>query len=252
MARQRCDPFDVRAMRLAIEGGASERALYLEYASTAGRPYARSTFSVMLRRKDTAAPEPEALPTRTDVLDRWRERAAVKPRILTLGPGGGLRVQASALIVFDGETRLTYTKAAKPPLAIVLSSAGGFISIEAVRFCARARCAIVALDRAHGLISIMGAGGAANAKLIRAQCAADLLRVARAIVAAKIEAAAHVGSLTNPAPYMSALGRAATLDQVRIVEAQSARTAWPNPPLIKWTNRSYSPGAVLFRDFRST
>jgi CRISP-associated protein Cas1 len=199
------------------------------------RSYARSTFSVMLRRKaKPKAASVESSPTCAQIAERWRDRVAVKPRILALGPGGGLRVQRGALIAFDGEMRIEYAKAAKPPSAIVLSTAGGFVSIEAVRFAARARCAIVALDRSHGLVSILGAGGAANARLLRAQCAADALSIARAIVAAKIEAAAHVGALVNPASYTTALARAATLDQVRIVEAQAARLAWPNPPLMKW------------------
>ena len=149
MSRPRCDPFDPAAIRSAIERGeTSERALYLAYAATAGRPYARSTFSAMLRRKvEPARRSSPQRPTCAAVLDRWRERVGVKPRILALGPGGGLRVQKGALIVFDSETRLTYTKAAKPPSAIVLSAPGGFVSIEAIRFCTRAHVAIVALNR---------------------------------------------------------------------------------------------------------
>ena len=139
LSRPRCDPFDVTAIRSAIERGeTSERAAYLEYAASAGRPYARSTFSAMVRRKVEPAPkvEPER-PTCADVLDRWRERVTVKPRILSLGPGGGLRVQKGALIVFDGETRLTYTKAAKPPSAIVLSSAGVCLDRSYPLLCSR-------------------------------------------------------------------------------------------------------------------
>jgi CRISPR/Cas system-associated endonuclease Cas1 len=241
LSRTRCDPFDPAAIRSAIEQGrVSERTAYLEYASTAGRPYARSTFSLMVRRKVAPKPKPEA-PTCAEIAERWRERVAVKPRILALGPGGGLRVQRGALIAFDSDVRIEYTKAARPPLAIVLSTAGGFVSIEAVRFCARARCAIVALDRSHGLISILGAGGAANAKLIRAQVDADPLPIARTIVGAKIDAAARVGALVNSAPYMAALARASSLDQVRIVEAQAARVAWPDPPVMKWERGSIPP-----------
>jgi hypothetical protein len=210
LSRARCDPFDVAAIRSAIASGITERAAYLEYASAAGRPYARSTFSLMVRRK--ASPEPKHEPsTCAEIADRWRERVAVKPRILSLGPGGGLRVQAGALIVFDGATVLTYTKAAKPPLAIVLSSAGGFVSIEAVRFCARARCAIVALDRSHTFLTVMTPAAKASAVLIRAQCAADPLSIARAIVAAKIEAMRYAGALKVHENYMSALGRIASV-----------------------------------------
>jgi len=231
MARARCDPFDVRAVRLAIERGESERSLYLAYAASAARPYARSTFTVLLKRGE--AVEPKAA-TCAEVLERWCERAAVKPRILSLSPGGGLRVRRGALVAFDGAQVLTYTNAAKPPLAIVLSSAGGFVSIEAVRFCARARIAIVALNRSHGFLSVMTDGGYASAKLIRAQAAANPVTLARAIVAAKIEAMARAGALVAHDRHLGALARAPTLDQVRIVEAQASRVAWPDPPRLKW------------------
>ena len=198
----RCDPFDVRAVRLAIERGESERSLYLAYAASAARPYARSTFTVLLKRGEPLKPNS---PTCADVLERWRERAAVKPRILALSPGGGLRVQRGALVAFDGAQVLTYTKAAKPPLAIVLSSAGGFVSIEAVRFCARANVAIVALNRAHGFITVMTGAPKASATLIRAQAKADPLPIARAIVAAKIEAMARAGALAAEGGHLGAL-----------------------------------------------
>jgi hypothetical protein len=182
MARPRSDPFDVRAVRLAIERGeTSERAAYLQYASKAARPYARSTFAALLKRAE-AEPEPEPETTCADILDPriksgdWRERVAVKPRILSLSPGG--RVQAGALVAFDGERKLIYTKAAKPPSAIVLSSVGGYCSIEAIRFCARANVAIVALDRAHGFLSVMAGAPKANAALIRAQAKADPMPIA--------------------------------------------------------------------------
>jgi len=229
MARQRCDPFDVRAIRAAIERGDSERALYLDYAASAARPYARSSFSVMLRRKVQPTPKTEAAPVVT-----WRERAAVKPRILALSPGGGLRVQAGALIAFDGAQRLKYTKAAKPPLAIVLSSAGGFVSIEAVRFAARAHIAIVALDRAHGFLSIMTAAPSASAALIRAQARAEPLTLARSIVKAKLDAMRRAGAVERIEPFAEALMFAETVEAVRVVEAQASRVAWGAPIALKW------------------
>jgi CRISPR-associated protein Cas1 len=33
---------------------------------------------------------------------------------------------------------------------------------------------------------------------------------------------------------MSALASAASLDQIRLIEAQAARVAWPNPPALRW------------------
>jgi hypothetical protein len=163
IARPRCDLFDAFAILAAIDRGeTTERAAYIAYAVTAGRPYARSTFSLMLRRAARGdAPAVSIAPALNDVndgdaLDRWRDRSPVKPKILSLSAGGGLRVKAGALVAFDGPTIVTYSKAAKPPSAIVLSTVGGFVSMEAVRFCARARIAIVALDRAYAFMTVIG------------------------------------------------------------------------------------------------
>jgi hypothetical protein len=131
MARPRCDIFDASAIRAAIDRGVTtERAAYLAYAATAGRPYARSTFSLMLRRDPSQAspapgPDPGSDPgmvqspagdavRANEPFDRWLRASPVKPRILSLSAGGGLRVLAGSLIVFDDATTLTYSKSAKP------------------------------------------------------------------------------------------------------------------------------------------
>jgi CRISPR-associated endonuclease Cas1 len=219
---------------LSIDRGeTNERAAYIAYAATAGRPYARSTFALMLRQ--AVAIEPNSAATDDGPpIDQWRDRAPVKPRILSLSPAGGLRVKAGVLIVFDGERTLTYTKAAKPPLAIILSSAGGFVSMEAVRFCARARIAIVALDRAHTFLTVIGGAPKASAALLRAQVRADPVPIARKIVAAKIGALQRVGAFANVDSYMSALASVDSLDRIRSIEAQAARVAWPMTPALHW------------------
>jgi hypothetical protein len=126
MSRPRCDPFDAAAIRAAItDGETSERKAYLTYASTAARPYARSTFTIMLRQRPILArPQPRSgdpigreVPGALSSIpgtppDRspgavgsarkagpvdWRERLPVKPRILSLAAGGGVRVRKAAL-----------------------------------------------------------------------------------------------------------------------------------------------------------
>jgi hypothetical protein len=148
--------------------------------------------------------------------------------------GARLRVKAGALVAFDGPTIVTYSKAAKPPLAIVLSTVGGFVSMEAVRFCARARVGVIALDRGHAFITVIGGAPRASAKFLRAQVRADPVPIARAIVAAKIAASRQVGALSNANSYMSALASADSLDGVRLIEAQAARVAWPDTPALRW------------------
>lgn len=74
LARPRCDSFEASAIRLAIKQGlTNERAAYLDYAASAARPYARSTFSIMLRRD--AKPIPKVAPMTAAVTARWRARS---------------------------------------------------------------------------------------------------------------------------------------------------------------------------------
>jgi CRISP-associated protein Cas1 len=138
------------------------------------------------------------------------------------------------LIAFDGPLTLIYSPASKPPLAIVLSTAGGFVSVEAIRFCARAGVAVVALDRAHGFLSLMSGAPKASAALLRAQARAEPMPIARAIVAAKIAGLRQAGALISPEQFISALDRAVSLDQIRNVEAQASRVAWPDTPALRW------------------
>jgi CRISPR-associated protein Cas1 len=111
-------------------------------------------------------------------------------------------------------------------------------AIEAIffllRFCARARIAVVALDRTHAFMTVIGGAPKATAALLRAQVRADPVPIARAIVAAKIAASRQVGALANADRYMSALASVTSLDQIRSVEAQAARVAWPDPPSLRW------------------
>jgi CRISP-associated protein Cas1 len=68
--------------------------------------------------------------------------------------------------------------------------------------------------------------------MIRAQAKADPLPIARIIVAAKIEAMRHAGALERGESFapLSAM----SLKQVRLIEAQASRAAWPHSPALKW------------------
>jgi CRISP-associated protein Cas1 len=261
VSRPRCDPFDAAAIRAAIANGeASERAAYLAYASTAARPYARSTFTIMLRQRPTLArprprsggpigrEDPRALSSTPGTPpDRspgaggsarkagpvdWRERLPVKPRILSLAAGGGVRVHRAALVAFDVQgLSVRYTPASQPPSAIVLASTGGFVSIEAVRWCARRSVAGIVLDRAHGFLTVMTGAPKASARRLRAQVEADPVPIARAIVAAKIEGLSRVGGLDphEAGRALTNLREAGGVEAIRNIEAQASRIAWGAP-----------------------
>ena len=57
MGRPRCDPFDAAAIIAAIgKGETTPLRAYQAYASTAARPYARSTFEIYLRGHERLGP----------------------------------------------------------------------------------------------------------------------------------------------------------------------------------------------------
>jgi hypothetical protein len=86
--RPRCDPVDAAAIRLAIERGeTNERAAYRAYAATAARPYARSSFTIMLkaRQSDIGALRVHRIfDPAGDGTTYWRDRTPIKPPILAV------------------------------------------------------------------------------------------------------------------------------------------------------------------------
>jgi CRISPR/Cas system-associated endonuclease Cas1 len=236
MARPRCDGFDAASVCASIEEGkATERAAYLAYAATAARPYARSTFALMLRNAadDAAIERPQDEP---DSEDFWVVRLKPKPSIVTTcADNASLRVKGGALIVFDGAHSLTYAAGGKHPSAIVMAGWGGHVSIEAVRFCASHRIAVIALDWMHDFLTIMLPAPKASAAILRAQVMADPAWIARRIVQMKIESAGRVGAL--PLAQAAKLIRAASggsVQDVMLIEAQAARVSWGEGLSMRW------------------
>jgi CRISPR-associated protein Cas1 len=75
---------------------------------------------------------------------------------------------------------------------------------------------------------------------IRTQVLADPLMVARAVVAAKINAHVGVGALSRQAaaPFLERVAAACSVQGVMVQEAQVARVVWPNVPLMRWREGS--------------
>jgi hypothetical protein len=158
--RSRCDPFDAPAIRAKIaKGETTERGAYAAYASTAARPYARSSFDVLLRSRNLpaeSAPDYDrelainpimACPIAVEC--NRRKSTPVKPsKVLTLSSdNASLSVKRGALIAAAGDTTaLIYEPRAVKPLAIVMTGWGGFITMGALRFCAKHKIAVIILD----------------------------------------------------------------------------------------------------------
>jgi CRISP-associated protein Cas1 len=254
MARPRCDPIDMPKALAALEQGVSITNVYREYASIASRPYNNNTFQqIVAREKRDTIPKKTTQPVATDYSTRFD---AVKSNILTTTcDSASLRVKGGSLIVAHGDNTLVYSNRSEKPQSIVMTGWGGYVSIEAMRFCSDHSIAIVILDWTRDFMNVIAPSGKRAARLARSQIAADPLPIARAMVIAKIEAADAVGAITSHIVHrtLTQLREAASVDAVRLIEAQAARVSWEGmsialrwrspvrvPPNWKlpWTNRN--------------
>jgi CRISP-associated protein Cas1 len=256
MARPRCDPFDAAAIIAAIgKGETTPLRAYQDYAATAARPYARASFETYLRRHARLGPSRDpglatvpaqhASDADADAESEafWGARLAVKPSIVTTdADNASLIVKGGSLVVYDGERRLRYDAGARMPAAIVMAGWNGLVSVEALRFCASHRIAIVVLDWMRDLLTVMPGAPRAAAAMLRAQALADPAWIASRIVVAKIESAARAGGLArhDAVRFIDAAARAATVQEAMIAEAQAARVSWgDSAPKLRW--RAGSP-----------
>ena len=256
MGRPRCDPFDATAVIAAIgKGETTPLRAYQDYAATAARPYARASFETALQRHQRLGPSPEpgpAAPPAPNAIDAavdaefdsfWGARLPVKTSVITTeADNASLTIKGGSLFVYDGERRLRYDAGARMPAAIVMAGWNGLVSIEALRFCASHRIAVVVLDWMRDLLTVMPGAPHAAAAMLRAQVVADPAWIAGRVVLAKIENAVRAGALArNEATrFIDAAARAATVQEAMIAEAQAARVSWgDSAPELRW--RAGSP-----------
>ena len=245
MVRPRCDGFDVVATRAAIESGkTTARRAYEAYASEAARPYARSMWEILLRTAEATTPPP--ISEQASPAAYWGERLKVKSQIVTTcADNASLRVRGGSLVVFDGERSLEYAAGGKHPAAIVMAGWGGLVTIEAVRFSASHRIALVALDWMRDLLTIMTPAPKASASILRAQVLADPAWLAKRIVQTKIAEAARAGALphSKAQTFIEAAGDAVSVSHAMMIEAQAGLASWPAVPNLRW--RAGSPRVPL-------
>jgi len=128
------------------------------------------------------------------------------------------------------------------PAVIVTAGWGGFLSVEALRFCASHRIAVVVLDWMRDLLTVMPGAPRAAAAMLRAQALADPTWIAARIVKAKIENAVRAGAIARgeAASFIDASASAATVQEAMMIEAQAARVSWAgSAPKLQW--RAGSP-----------
>ncbi len=174
-----------------------------EYAATAARPYAWKTFAQYAREHFMETGD-WSLERGKEKLTPWQAGARASPRVLVLGAYAALRVRGGALEIEHGphddrQTIRIDIDADPKPRAILFDSHGEFMTGEALRWCARYSINLALPDGPDRLITMIESALETKANtmtrmrdidpaIIRAQCAADPVRVARQIVRAKIEA----------------------------------------------------------------
>jgi CRISP-associated protein Cas1 len=262
--RSRCDPFDAPAIRAKIaKGETTERGAYAAYASTAAHPYARSSFDVLLRSRNSpaeSAPNYGRAPAVNSIaecpiaIERNRRKSTpVKPsNVLTLSSdNASLSVKRGSLIAATGDiTALVYEPRAVKPLAIVMTGWGGFITMGALRFCAKHKIAVVILDWNRDFMTAMALPARRAARIARAQLEAILpdraLTVAKMLIAAKISAHMHLGAM-HETKARTAIDRVQAADTERsllMIEAQAARLAWAERFVVmRWREAGHIPSS---------
>jgi CRISP-associated protein Cas1 len=218
-----------------------------EYAATAVRPYAWKTFSLYARRQLMQTGD-WPLERGKEKLTPWQADARASPRVLVLGAYAALRVRGGALEIEQGphddrETIRVDIDAEPKPHTILFDSHGEFMTGEAIRWCARYSINLALPGGPGRLITMVESAletktktmtriGDNDPSIIRAQCAADPVKIAREIVREKIGA-----ELKATIPDTAArrheleewdikLNSARSVAEIMIVESRAAASYW--------------------------
>jgi hypothetical protein len=218
-----------------------------DYAAKAARPYAWTTFAQYARRHvmETGA---WSLRRGKAKLTPWQGGARASPRVLVPGAYAALRVRGGALEIEHGphDDRRTIRidiDAEPKPRAILFDSHGEFMTGEAIRWCARYSISLVLPGGPGRLITMVESALETKTNtmtrmrdidpaIIRAQCAADPVKMAREIVRAKIEAGlkftvkeADAGR-SAMVEWQAKLDAARTVSEIMMVESRAAAAYW--------------------------
>jgi CRISP-associated protein Cas1 len=244
-------PFD-RVAEILVEAEPSRQSAVLhdvwrDYAAKAVRPYAWKTFALYARR-NLIESGGWSVERGKEKLTPWQDGARASPRVLVLGAYASLRVRGGALEIEHGphDDRLTIRidiDADPKPHTILFDSHGEFLTGEAIRWCARYSITLALPGGPGRLITLVESALETKANtmtrmrdidpsIIRAQCAADPVKVAREIVRAKIGT-----ELNATIPDADArkrefeewdikLNSAGSVAEIMIVESRAAASYW--------------------------
>lgn len=171
-----------------------------------------------------------------EAADRWRWRAHDTWPVLALaGHGVRLSVDKDRLRVSPGRTSTAAGQADQflyrgvhGVRCIVLLADSGSISLDALQWCRDQGVTILALDRNGQLSAVMMPPSPTNARLRLLQYTVDALPMAKCLVAWKLRECGLVrpGVSATMQSSMAEINRAASCDEVRMIEAQAAHAYW--------------------------
>jgi CRISPR-associated protein Cas1 len=217
------------------------------YAAKAVRPYAWKTFAHYAREHFMETGD-WSLERGKERLTPWQDGARASPRVLVLGAYAALRVRGGALEIEHGphNDRVTIRidiDAEPKPRAILFDSHGEFMTGEAIRWCARYSISLALPGGPGRLIAMVETALETKTNtmtrmrdidpmIIRAQCAADPVKMAREIVRAKIGAELKATIPDAPArkrqfdQWDIKLNSVRSVAEIMIVESRAAASYW--------------------------
>ncbi len=218
-----------------------------EYTANAVRPYAWKTFALYARRHLMQTGD-WSRERGKEKLTPWQDGARASPRVLVLGAYAALRVRGGVLEIVHGphDDRRTIRidiDAEPKPRAILFDSHGEFMTGEAIRWCARYSINLALPGGPGRLITMVESALETKTNtmtrmrdidpsIIRAQCAADPVKVAREIVRAKIGAELKATVLDLEVrkreleEWDIKLNSARSVAEIMIVESRAAAAYW--------------------------
>src|SRR5271166_3692778 len=219
-----------------------------DYAARAVRPYAWRTFAKYAREHFLETGDWMPNTPAKEKLTPWQDGARASPRVLVLGAYAALRVRGGALEIEHGphDDRRTIRidiDAEPKPRAMLFDSHGEFMTGEAIRWCARYSINLALPGGPGRLITMVESALETKTNtmtrmrdidpiIIRAQCAADPIKVAREIVRAKIEAGLKLtvtdadGRRCAAEEWSAKLQAARSVAEIMIVEGRAAAAYW--------------------------
>jgi CRISP-associated protein Cas1 len=218
-----------------------------EYAATAARPYAWATFAQYARRHGVDAGA-WSLKRGREKLTPWQGGAPASSRVLVLGAYAALRVRGGALEIEHGphDDRRTIRidiDVNPKPHTILFDSHGEFLTGEAIRWCARYSINLLLPGGPGRVITMVESALETKTNtmtrirdidpmIIRAQCAANPVRMAREIVRAKIDAGLRFTAKVSGerrhsmAEWQAKLDAARSVAEIMMVESHAAAAYW--------------------------